>query len=222
MPLDRVDNYKGYSLGNVVFACKKCSFQKGSKTLDEFLSITEKIYLNLGSASKGKQRILEEINNLKDQIDIISSRFVFPREGDPEVMPERKVLERSTLKKVDTFAEQIARTLVDKNFDIDDTLEYLRSNVRGSSGEIYAWDRETFEGYLKGNSESDSFAQRILNDSSLTKNMTDEEKQNFSSRFKMAPTIPGRKGSSFWASLTKRDRSKKNIKPNSLPTTEED
>lgn len=44
--LDRVDNTIGYTVDNVVACCGKCNKAKHALTLDEFLSLIEKVYIN--------------------------------------------------------------------------------------------------------------------------------------------------------------------------------
>lgn len=44
--IDRLDNNKGYIQNNVVPCCQSCNLAKYTKSISEFLSQTEKIYLN--------------------------------------------------------------------------------------------------------------------------------------------------------------------------------
>ena len=42
--VDRLDNTKGYVEGNVVACCKECNFAKQTSSVEEFLSMVERIY----------------------------------------------------------------------------------------------------------------------------------------------------------------------------------
>lgn len=52
--IDRVDNEKGYEIGNVVSCCRRCNFMKSSYSYSDFVGAILKIAANLSSKSKSR------------------------------------------------------------------------------------------------------------------------------------------------------------------------
>lgn len=58
--IDRIDNNKGYTMGNIVPCCKKCNFMKAGSGIDDFVEHINRIYDNLkmGDITHTKSRII--------------------------------------------------------------------------------------------------------------------------------------------------------------------
>lgn len=225
LPLDRVDNYRGYVLGNVVFACKKCNFQKGSSSLVDFLKTVENIYKHLGPASNAIESVHQVRDVMKEYVleDIRRSKENQSMPFGKERPRERSVRQTTPLRKArgetpataDEYAEIIVDLLLLNDFNIAETAKDLRDH---STTGKHGWDIESFKSYLRGSTRENSFAARIQR-RELLPDLDENKRQDFVEKFN---TARGYKGKEFWESLEtrKRDWSKKSNQ--NIPPNEED
>jgi hypothetical protein len=68
--LDRIDNNKGYTLGNIVFCCQNCNFIKGKSDLDDLFTFVSDVTreLNFQSPQQAEQELKNKAEKLEQEV----------------------------------------------------------------------------------------------------------------------------------------------------------